>query len=68
MNTLPGYVDINTAADLIGVHHSTVWRYIRDGRLDAVRVATIYLVKSKDVRKFRRPKMGRPRNDAVKCG
>lgn len=58
--TLPGYVRLEQAGQIIGVDPATVWRYINAGLLDALRFGNTHLVKEADVRKFKRPKTGRP--------
>lgn len=58
--TIPGYVRLERAAEIIGVDHSTVWRYIDEGLLDALKIGNTHLVKESDARKFERPPLGRP--------
>lgn len=58
--TIPGYIRLERAAEIIGVSHSQVWRYIDDGLLDAVKVGNTYLVKEKDAKNFERPPRGNP--------
>ena len=58
--TIPGYIRLEDAAEIIGVHHSQVWRYIDDGLLDALKIGKTYLVKTADAKNFRRPPRGNP--------
>lgn len=57
---LPGHVDLYRAAEIIGVSHAQVTRYIQDGKLNAIRLGRDYLVKESDAKKFVRPKRGNP--------
>ncbi|MDR7455905.1 MAG: helix-turn-helix domain-containing protein [Armatimonadota bacterium] len=43
---------VEQAADLMQVHRITVYRYIREGRLPAVRLGKIYRLFSRDVEAF----------------
>jgi excisionase family DNA binding protein len=43
---------VEQAADLMQVHRITVYRYIRTGRLPAVRLGKIYRLFSRDVEAF----------------
>ena len=58
--TIPGYVRLERAGQLIGVDPSTVWRYIKEGRLDALVIGNTHLVKEADAKNFERPPLGRP--------
>lgn len=58
--TIPGYVRLERAAEIIGVDHSTVWRYINDGMLDALKIGNTHLVREQDAKNFERPRVGRP--------
>lgn len=58
--TIPGYVRLERAAEIIGVTHSQVWRYIDDGILDALKFGNTHLVKESDARNFERPPRGNP--------
>lgn len=55
-----GYVRLDRAAAILRCAHTTVWRYIDEGLLDALKIGTTHLVKESDVRSFTRPKLGRP--------
>lgn len=43
---------VEQAADLMQVHRITVYRYIREGRLPAVKLGKIYRLFSRDVEAF----------------
>ena len=58
--TIPGYIRLDKAAEIIGVCHSQVWRYISDGLLDAINIGGTHLVKEKDAKSFVRPLKGNP--------
>lgn len=66
--TIPGYVRLERAAAIIGVSHSTAWRYIEEGLLDALVIGNTHLVKESDAKKFVRPPLGRPRLHREKAG
>ncbi len=50
-----GMVGLREAADRLGVHYMTVYRYLRTGRLPAVKVAGEWRVRAADVEKLRSP-------------
>ena len=57
------------AAERLGVHHKTVSRLMRLGRLDAVKVANRWLIEEGTLREFATSysgKMGRPRGRSPK--
>lgn len=58
--TIPGYVRLEEAAEIIGVHPSQVWRYVNDGLLDALKFGKTHLIKEADAKKFERPPRGNP--------
>lgn len=64
MTRKPATLDLLTvaqAAQLLGVDHSTVCRWITDGRLQAIRPgARAYLIHRSAVESFTRPVAGRP--------
>ena len=47
-------VDLQTAADELGVHYQTAYRWVRNGRLDAELVGGRYLVSPIDIAKLDR--------------
>lgn len=57
---IPGYIRLDRAAEIIGVTHSQVWRYISNGLLDAINIGGTYLVKERDAKGFQRPPKGNP--------
>jgi excisionase family DNA binding protein len=58
--TIPGYVRLEQAAEIIGVHPSQVWRYIDQNLLNAIKIGNTHLVKESDAKKFKRPPRGNP--------
>lgn len=66
--TIPGYVRLERAAELIGVDPATVWRYIDSGLLDALKIGNTHLVRESDARNFERPRVGRPPQKTAKAG
>ena len=42
-------VDLQTAADRLGVHYQTAYRWVRDGRLPATRVGGRYAIRTEDI-------------------
>ncbi len=49
-------IGLNDAADCLGVHYMTVYRYVRTGRLPAVKIAGEWRVDEADVARLRRQK------------
>jgi excisionase family DNA binding protein len=60
VSSIPGYLTVEEAADLIGVDGSQVRRYCIDKKLPAVKVGKAWLIKRRDVQRFKRPPMGNP--------
>lgn len=58
--TIPGYIDLYRAAEIIGVSHSQVFLYVRNGLLNAVKIGRTHLVLEREVKKFVRPPKGNP--------
>ena len=54
-------ISLQEAADRLGVHYMTVYRYVRTGRLPAVKEAGEWRVERSDVDRLRPAKPGRPR-------
>lgn len=50
---LNGIVDLRTAADELGVHYQTVYRWVREGSLTAVKRGVVYEVEPEEVDRFR---------------
>jgi MerR family transcriptional regulator, light-induced transcriptional regulator len=51
--TLNGTVDLKSAADELGVHYQTAYRWVREGALSAVKVGASYEVPTDEVDRFR---------------
>ena len=62
--TIPGYVSVKEAADMLGLSPRTVYEYIEEGRLPSVRFADVIAISQDEIRKFRREPSGRPRKNA----
>ena len=58
--TIPGYIRLTEAANLLKCSHATVWRYIDENLLDSVQIGNTHLVRESDVKNFERPPLGRP--------
>ncbi len=58
------YLASSEAADILGIHHMTIQRVLRDGKLPAEKIANRWLLRRTDVEEFAKtyvPKVGRPR-------
>ena len=62
--TLPGYVSIREAADILGVSDKRVYQYVRAGRLSAQRIGPILILSEEEVRHFKPSPSGRLRTKA----
>lgn len=60
MATLPGYYTVYEAAEVIGVSHSQVTRYIKAGLLPAHELGLQKLIEQEAVHKFKRNPVGNP--------
>ena len=52
------------AADMLGIHHMTIQKLLREGKLPAEKIANRWLLRRTDVEEFAKtyvPKVGRPR-------
>ena len=58
--TLPGYYTLYEAAEIVGVSHSQMSRYIRQNLLKAIELGHQKLIEQEAVHKFRRPPVGNP--------
>jgi len=47
-------VSLNEVAEILGVHYMTAYRYVREGRLSAIKEGRGWVVKSSDVTAFRK--------------
>ncbi len=61
--TMPDYVSIKEAAQILGVSDKRVYAYIEDGRLPAVRAAHVIMIPIEEVEKFKPKISGRPRKN-----
>lgn len=59
--TIPGYVSVKEAADMLGLSPRTVYEYIEEGRLPSARFADVIAISREEIRKFKREPSGRPR-------
>ena len=62
------YLASSEAADMLGIHHMTIQRLLRDGKLPAEKIANRWLLRRTDVEEFAKtyvPKIGRPRQKRV---
>jgi excisionase family DNA binding protein len=50
---LNGHVDLQTAAEDLGVHYQTAYRWVREGTLRAVKQGVMYVVEPDEVERFR---------------
>jgi excisionase family DNA binding protein len=66
--TIPGYIRLDQAAEIIGVDPATVWRYINENRLDALKIGNTHLIREADARNFEKPRRGRPPKEHGKQG
>jgi excisionase family DNA binding protein len=56
-----GLIGLPEAAELLGVHYMTVYRYVRTGRLPAISSGGVWKVDPADVRSFRNQGSNEPR-------
>lgn len=61
--TIPGYVSVKEAADMLGLSPRTVYDYIEEGRLPSARFADVIAISREEIRKFKREPSGRPRKN-----
>ena len=59
--SIPGYVSVKEAAEMLGLAARTVYDYIEEGRLPSVRFADVIAISVEEVAKFKREPPGRPR-------
>ena len=62
-STIPGYVSVKEAADMLGLSPRTVYEYIEEGRLPRARFADVIAISREEIRKFKREPSGRPRKN-----
>ena len=61
--TIPGYVSVKEAAEMLGLSPRTVYDYIEEGRLPSARFADVIAISREEIRKFKREPAGRPRRN-----
>jgi MerR family transcriptional regulator, light-induced transcriptional regulator len=59
-------MSLQEAADSLGIHYMTVYRYVRQGRLPATRQGTAWRVRSSDVKALQHAPASRPRRGAAR--
>src|SRR5207245_11148128 len=59
--SVPGYVSIKQAAEMLGITDKRVYRYIDLGRLPAYKSGGVFLLAEEDVRQFKLNPPGRTR-------
>src|SRR5450755_4233508 len=64
--SVPGYVSIKEAAEMLGLSPSRVYEYVEDGRLSSVRAAHVILIPVDEVRNFKPNIAGRPRKSVLR--
>lgn len=64
--SVPGYVSIKEAAEMLGLSPSRVYEYVEDGRLSSVRAAHVILIPLEEVKNFKPNIAGRPRKSALR--
>ena len=61
VSAIAGYLTIHEVAELHGVSHSLVARYIREKRLQAVEIGNQKFVTEAAAKEFQRREVGRPK-------
>ena len=61
--SVPGYVSIKQAAEMLGITDKRVYRYIDLGRLPAYKSGGVFLLAEEDVRQFKLNPPGRARTE-----
>jgi excisionase family DNA binding protein len=64
--SVPGYVSIKEAAEMLGLSPSRVYEYVEDGRLSSVRAAHVILIPVEEVKNFKPNIAGRPRKSILR--
>ena len=64
--SVPGYVSIKEAAEMLGLSPSRVYEYVEDGRLSSVRAAHVILIPIEEVKNFKPNIAGRPRKSVLR--
>ena len=60
---LPGYISVKEAARILGLAEKTVYRYVEEGKLPAIRISSspFVMVEEEATRNYKRQSVGRPR-------
>ncbi|GCF11723.1 helix-turn-helix domain-containing protein [Dictyobacter arantiisoli] len=58
---IPGYVSVKEAATKLGVSDKTIYFYIENKRLNAVRASNVLLIPIEEIEQFKQKSVGRPR-------
>ncbi len=64
--SVPGYVSIKEAAEILGLSPSRIYEYVEDGRLSSVRAAHVILIPVEEVKSFKPNIAGRPRKSVLR--
>ncbi len=64
--SVPGYVSIKEAAEMLSLSPGRVYEYVEDGRLSSVRAAHIILIPLEEVKNFKPNIAGRPRKSVLR--
>jgi excisionase family DNA binding protein len=64
--SVPGYVSIKEAAEMLGLSPSRVYEYVEEGRLSSVRAAHVILIPVEEVKNFKPNIAGRPRKSVLR--
>jgi excisionase family DNA binding protein len=64
--SMPDYVSIKEAADMLGLSPNRVYEYVTEGRLSGVRAADVIMIPLEEVKQFQRGITGRPRKNNPK--
>lgn len=59
---LQDYISIKDAAKMLGLGYTTLYRYVTEGRIKAVRVSNVIVIPIEELRNFKPGISGRPRN------
>jgi excisionase family DNA binding protein len=68
VSAAPATLSLQEAADSLGVHYMTVYRYVRQGRLPATRQGTAWRVRPSDVTALQSVPASRARRGAARTG
>lgn len=60
-SSIPGYVSVKEAAEMLGLAARTVYDYIEEERLPSSRFADVIAISVEEIAKFKREPAGRPR-------